>query len=327
MTPFPLKRGQRGEPIRDLQRRLGAAGYSPGGAEAGSFCASTQASLAQFQDARGLHASGVCDEQTWLAIIEAGWKLGDRLLVLSAPQLRGDDVENLQRALNHVGFDCGRPDGILGPATIRALVDFQRNCGLNADGICGRKTVHMLEVLRRQSGSGPGVASVRENESIRRTTSLHSLRIVIGQFGGLSSLARSVARALRQQGATVMSTDEYDAAAQASAANRFGATIYIGFEARSDACADIAYFAVPAFESVGGRSLGTHLVRQFETTLPITPTLRGMRLPVLRETRMPAVLCSLGPVRDVVDATGTLTTAVVNAARQWGDAPLPVPTD
>ncbi len=327
MTPFPLKRGQRGEPIRDLQRRLGAAGFSPDGAEAGVFCASTEAAVAKFQEARGLHASGVCDEQSWLSIIEAGWKLGDRLLVHGAPQLRGDDVEDLQRALNHVGFDCGRPDGILGPATIGALVDFQRNCGLDSDGICGRKTVHMLEVLRRQSGSGPGVASVRENESIRQATSLHSLRIVIGQFGGLSSLARSVARALRQQGATVMSTDEYEAAAQAAAANRFGATIYIGFEAKSHVCTDITYFAVPSFESVGGRSLGTHLVRQLGALLPAAPTLRGMRLPVLRETRMPAVLCSLGPVRDVVDATGVLTAAVVEAARLWGDAPLPVPAD
>ena len=327
MTPFPLQRGQHGEPIRDLQRRLGAAGHNPVGAEAGSFCSSTETALQQFQEARGLHASGVCDEQSWLALVEAGWKLGDRLLVLSAPQLRGDDIENLQRALNHVGFDCGRPDGILGPATIRALTDFQRNCGLNADGICGRKTVHMLDVLRRQSGSGPGVASVRELESVRHTTSLHTLRIVVGQFGGLSSIGRSVARALRQQGATVMSTDEYDAAAQAAAANRFGATIYIGFEASPNVCADVSYFAVPSFESVGGRSLGAHLVRQLDDVLPIAPTLRGMRLPVLRETRMPAILCSIGPVRDVVDATGALTVAVVTAARMWGDAPLPVPSD
>ena len=128
---------------------------------------------------------------------------------------------NCNDALNHVGFDCGRPDGILGPATIRALTDFQRNSGLNADGICGRKTVQTLDVLRRQSGSGPGVASIRELESVRHTTSLRTLRIVVGQFGGLSSIGRSVARALRQQGASVMSTDEYDAAAQAAAANRF----------------------------------------------------------------------------------------------------------
>ncbi len=42
-----------------------------------------------------------------------------------------------------------------------------------------------------------------------------------------------------------------------------------------------------------------------------------MRLPVLRETRMPAVLCSLGPVRAAVDATDAVTEAVVNALTAW----------
>ncbi len=289
------------------------------------FCAGTVDAVSRFQEARGLNVDGVCDEQTWLAIIEAGHRLGDRTLLLKAPQLRGDDVEELQRVLNHVGFDCGRPDGILGPATVRALIDFQKNCGLTADGICGRKTVKMLDVLRRQSGSGPGVASVREHESVRTATSLDSLRIVVGQFGGLSSVGRSVARSLRQNGATVMSTDEYEAGAQAAAANRFEATMYIGFEARPNVCCDISYFSVPAFVSIGGRSLAAHVAQQFDETLPTTPTLRGMRLPVLRETQMPAVLCSMGPVRDIVDATSLITYAVVEATRRWGNGPLPMP--
>ena len=72
-----------------------------------------------------------------MALVEAGWRLGDRLLVLAAPQLRGDDIAELQDALNQLGFDCGRPDGIFGPATVRALEDFQRNGGLTPDGICG----------------------------------------------------------------------------------------------------------------------------------------------------------------------------------------------
>ena len=275
----------------------------------------------RFQDDRGLRSSGECDEQTWLAIIEAGWKLGDRLLVLSAPQLRGDDVADLQRALNHVGFDCGRPDGILGPASIRALIDFQRNCGVRADGICGPETVRMLDLLRRQSGSGPGVASVREHELVRRATALRHQRVVVGQFGGLSALARTVARSLRQHGATVMSTDEYEAAAQASAANRFGATVYLGFESQANVCSDIFYFAVPAFESVGGRSLATEVAAGVSTLLPGDARARGMRLPVLRETRMPAVLCSLGPVRDVINAGGSLTRAIVTATNAWADAP------
>jgi N-acetylmuramoyl-L-alanine amidase len=101
--------------------------------------------------------------------------------------------------------------------------------------------------------------------------------------------------------------------------------MYIGFEARPNICCDISYFAVPAFVSVGGRSLAAHVVQQFNAALPMTPTLRGMRLPVLRETQMPAVLCSMGPVREVVDATSLITRAIVEAARRWGDGPLPMP--
>jgi N-acetylmuramoyl-L-alanine amidase len=287
------------------------------------FCAATTASVRGFQEARGLHTSGVCDEQTWLALIEAGWQLGDRLLVLTAPQLRGDDVVALQTMMSHLGFDCGRPDGILGPATTRALADFQRNSGLAVDGICGPKTVRMLEVLSRQSGGGPGVASVRERVAMQfGEGSLATQRLVIGQFGGLSAIARSTARALREQGATVMSTDEYEAAAQAAAANRFGASAYVGFEARADASSTVSYFGVPTFESVGGRSLAIRIVTGLADVSIAEPRIQGMRLPVLRETRMPAVLCSLGPVRDVVDSTDSISSAIVAAVTSWTADPL-----
>ena len=301
--------------MRDLQRRLGSAGLPPNGDAPGDFGASTRESVTSFQRLRGLHTSGACDEHTWMALVEAGWRLGDRLLVLAAPQLRGDDIAQLQDALNQVGFDCGRPDGILGPATVRALEDFQRNGGLATDGICGPRTIRMLELLRRQTGSGPGVASVRESLTTRE--SLRTLRIVVGQFGGLSSITRSVTRALRTGGATVMSTDEYEAAAQAAAANRFGAHVYVGFEARSDGRSLISYFAVPTFESIGGRGLATQVAAGWRTSLLGTPEVRGMRLPVLRETRMPAVLCSLGPVRAAVDATDAVTETIVDAVTAW----------
>ena len=236
--------------------------------------------------------------------------------------MRGDDVASLQTALNHLGFDCGRPDGIMGPATARALEDFQRNSGLTADGVCGVHTVRMLELVSRQSGTGPGVAVVRENESMTSHASLSTLRIVVGQFGGLSSISRSLARALRDAGATVISTDEYEAGAHAAAANRFGASVYIGFEARSDERSIISYFAVPTFESVGGRTLASQTVDHLQQELAVAPELRGMRLPVLRETRMPAVLCSLGPVREVVDATDAITVALVAAIVAWAESPL-----
>jgi N-acetylmuramoyl-L-alanine amidase len=272
-----------------------------------------------------LHVSGSCDEPTWLAIIEAGWELGDRPLLLNAPMLRGDDVADLQRGLNHVGFDCGRPDGIFGPAAGRALHDFQKNSGLVADSICGLQTVRTLRLVSEKSGSGPGVASIREAEAVRSPASIDGLRIVVGQFGGLSSIARSVSRALRERGATVMSTDEYEAQAQAAAANRFGANAYVGFEARTDACSIVSYFAVPSFESVGGRSLASRIVDELGPVLEYPATLSGMRIPVLRETRMPAVLCAVGPVRSVVDRTNVLSDAVTRAVAAWSEEPLRSP--
>ena len=239
--------------------------------------------------------------------------------------LRGDDVADLQRSLNHLGFDCGRPDGIFGPAANRALLDFQRNSGLSADGVCGPQTVRTLRLVARQSGSGPGVASIREAETVRLPTTVNGLRLVIGQFGGLSSIARSLARSLREHGATVMSTDEYEAQAQAAAANRFGADAYIGFDARSDECSIVSYFAVPSFESVGGRSLAVRIVDELDDVLEHPPVLNVMRLPVLRETRMPAVLCSVGPVRSVVDRTNLLTDGVTRAVAAWSEGPLTAP--
>ena len=235
---------------------------------------------------------------------------------------RGDDVADLQRGLNHLGFDCGRPDGIFGPAAVRALTDFQRNSGLTPDGVCGAQTVRTLRLVSRQSGTGPGVASIREAEAVHSPVSVGGLRIVVGQFGGLSSIARSLSRTLRERGATVMSTDEYEASAQASAANRFGADAYLGFDARTDECSIVSYFAVPSFESIGGRALATHIVAETASVLESAPVLNGMRLPVLRETRMPAVLCSVGPVRSVVDRTNVLTEAVARAVAAWSESPL-----
>lgn len=287
------------------------------GISAGVFDEATVDAVTSFQERRGLRSTGDCDEDTWLALIEAGWRLGDRVLLLTAPQLRGDDVVDLQQALNHVGFDCGRPDGILGPATIRALIDFQHNSGITPDGVCGVTTVHTLELLRRQSGSGPGVARIREDEPLRGTRTLGSLRVVVGQFGGLSSITRALSRALRTNGAVVLSTDEYEPSAHSAVANRFGASVYIGFEAQSSACSVVSYFAVPQFESRGGRALAEMLSERFGEIASSPPRAVGMRLPVLRETRMPAVVCTMGPVRSIVDSTEGIAHAVVQALAAW----------
>jgi N-acetylmuramoyl-L-alanine amidase len=282
--------------------------------------------LRDFQLERGLRVTGVCDDDTWRALVEASWNLGDRVLMLVAPNLRGDDVGELQAALARIGFDCGRVDGIFGPATGRALEDFQRNSGLLIDGICGPLTVRALEVLARQTGSGPGVSTVRELEALASTTrSLADLRVVIGQFGGLSTLSRRVVQALRLRSATVIASDEPDASAQAAAANRFAAHVYVGFEATGDTESSVHYYAVPQFESTGGRLLATAIAQHCSKRLAgFAPVVRGMRLPVLRETRMPAVLITLGDLRQAVDHAAYLVDGVIAALAEWAQ-PIAAP--
>ena len=280
-----------------------------------------------FQRDRGLHDHGRCDEATWLALVEASWRLGDRVLHVAAPYLRGDDVVTLQSMLGRLGFDCGRVDGIFGPATANALTDFQRNCGLETDGMCGPFTVRALQINGSRTGTGPGVATLREVVRLGTVAaSLEGLRIVIGQFGGLSPLTRQLGQHLRQHGAKVVAVDQPDASVQAATANRHAATVYVGFESHVDPTARVAYYATRGFESTGGRALAEHLAQALGASgvLP-QPSAAGMRLPVLRETRMTAVVCAVGPVQRVIDGAAELTDAVVAALGAWTVSPAAAP--
>ncbi len=67
-----------------------------------------------------------------------------RVLKLTTPYLRGDDVLALQKALEAKGFSPGQADGIFGRKTQRAVRNFQAASGLTVDGIAGAKTHEKL---------------------------------------------------------------------------------------------------------------------------------------------------------------------------------------
>ena len=64
----------------------------------------------------------------------------NRLLSLKNPYLQGPDVINLQNNLNKIEYSCGKVDGIFGPSTQKAVIQFQKDNNLDADGIVGPKT-------------------------------------------------------------------------------------------------------------------------------------------------------------------------------------------
>ena len=259
----------------------------------------------------------MCDAATWTALVEASWSFGDRMLYLTSPNLRGEDVTELQTHLSRLGFDAGRIDGIFGPLTARAVSDFQSNAGLSVDGICSAATATAILRLGSQSGSGPGIATLREAENVLAAErGFH--RVVIGQFGGLSGIARMVSRSLRERHDVVMLVDEPDVSSHSRAANHFSADAYLGLEGHGEAECTIAYYQVPGFTSVRGEALAAAVVEELSAALPsLNVSASGMRLPVLRETRMPAVMCSLGPFNDIVDHAPEVAAAITRAFGTW----------
>lgn len=320
---LPLGRGAAGEAVRDLQRRLTRAGFDLSGDEPGTYGQHTAEAVSRFQRTRGLRVDDTCGTQTWSALVEAGYQLGDRLLYERRPMLRGDDVADLQTRLGDLGFFADRVDGILGPQTAAAITDFQRNTGLTADGICGPDTIAALDRIRRPTP--PSVkAGVVERELLRAgPRGLDGRRILVGQLGGLDALASTVARALQDQGAVVAAWTHPDPSAQAAEANGFSADVYLGLDLRDDLGCRCSYYGRPDYESTGGRRLATRLAEILPEALGGgLGTTAAMQVPVLRETRMVAVWCELGPPARVVEATAGIARAVVRCLVDWAAAPV-----
>lgn len=57
---------------------------------------------------------------------------------------RGEKVEELQKRLQALGYYDGEIDGQFGPGTKAAVVDFQKNNGLDTDGLAGTETLNLL---------------------------------------------------------------------------------------------------------------------------------------------------------------------------------------
>jgi peptidoglycan hydrolase-like protein with peptidoglycan-binding domain len=173
-----LSQGSRGEAVVELQYILDviSAYYDeiPAPARSGVFDAKTLASVRAFQQMKGLSADGVVGPSTWSALyslfrsITSNWppepeNPGDEGLdaypgYILQNGARGDDVRELQRALNvmagrYPGLPTVAVDGVFGPGTQAAVIALQQRLGLTADGKVGPVT---WNALRNALGTGSG---------------------------------------------------------------------------------------------------------------------------------------------------------------------------
>ena len=151
----------RGDDILQVQQALQIYGISPGTID-GIYGPQTQKAVMQFQATRGLTADGVVGPDTtralwgvWITDCDGkpccpgkdpqtdSFELS-RLLRIESPFMQGDDVRDVQDALQLHGLSPGSADGVYGPRTHGAVIAFQQTKGLTVDGIVGPKTVNAL---------------------------------------------------------------------------------------------------------------------------------------------------------------------------------------
>jgi N-acetylmuramoyl-L-alanine amidase len=308
MTMRVFKLGDRGQEIVDIQFRLTALGAVIDGAERdGTFGPSTEIAVRAFQQDRHLRVDGLVGSDTWQQLVEAGWRLGDRTLYIRAPMFRGDDVLDLQRKLNALGFDAGKEDGLYGPRTDAALRQFQRNVGDEPDGVVGP---HTLSVIRRMRPleAGPSRAMVREREELTVPRAPIEGRVVVVDVGDGPEdgsdvhrrAAEIVVAELRAAGADArmipVDGDPRSPSDRARAANDADASAIVTIELtmREDeggpAC---SYFGSRTTHSPSGLALAQLILEELEAALELPGHVQPLTIAQLRETRMPAVQVEL----------------------------------
>jgi N-acetylmuramoyl-L-alanine amidase len=287
--------GDEGAAVRDIQDRLTALGFSTDPDAAGVFAAGTDAAVRSFQESRNLASDGLVGRETWRTLVDAGFVLGDRQLYYRMPMLHGDDVADLQRRLNALGFDTADVDGIFGAATLRALLDFQHNRRMAEDGIAGPAVIEELRLMSRET-SKLGRHHVRERTWLAGLpATLAGRRVFIDPFCRSSEEAaatweagRGAAIALRDVGAHPITSRSSDT----RPAERLRA-----LHANELAVDFVVAFAFPATDTPGIYSFASHLSHS-EAGLAIAEGIGegldlkslGRVMPILRETRAPAIV-------------------------------------
>lgn len=269
-----------------------------------------------FQVSRALPITGECDSHTWKTLLEAGFRLGDRLLYIRSPFMRGEDVATLQSKLGSLGFDAGRVDGIFGPDTSKALKDFQRNTGLPVDGICGPTTVD--ELLRVFGRSETNIHSIREMEFIRtQTRSLSDMSISIIHQGYLDAAAELLRSSLAHKGARAQVIMHPDASTLAALSNAQKADVCIHIEEQPSK-AEIRYYKGFSYTSSSGQILATLIAKHMKApNCDLHVDVAGLNVPVLRETKMTAVSLSIQDASFWVKYTPRASLAITSSLQEW----------
>lgn len=321
-----LRRGDRGPAVVEVRTRLDQLGLHAGvpGDDPLEFDDALDRAVRAFQQERGITVDGIVGPHTFRRLEEARWQLGDRVLsYVPGHLMAGDDVTELQRRLNQLGFAAGRADGLFGVQTDAALREFQQGVGVDADGTCGPDTFRAFDRLVRTI-SGGNAASLREQVTLTELQSgvadkvvvldpgdtvdadlCHSIAVRIeGRLAALGTQVLLTRPAHREAG-----TEFPDDPARAQFANETGADLVVSLHV--DRVASplpnglvTFYFGDPrgGTYSPSGRILAERVQEELHARTDLLDCHSHPRTwDLLRLTRMPAVRVELGYLSNEAD--------------------------
>jgi N-acetylmuramoyl-L-alanine amidase len=313
--------GDEGAAVRDIQDRLHSLGYPCEPDRRSVFDEGTRGAVRHFQKARGLDVDGIVGPDTWRSLYEAGYRLGDRILFLRRPMIRGEDVSELQSRLSSLGFDPGKVDGVFGPLTERAVLEFQRNRDLAEDGKGGPGVITEIHLVTRGEMS-EGRQGVREREWLRRLpATVAGARVYLDagcrdahEASVAWDAASATALRLQEQGGIPVMSRSQDASLperlRARRANVLGSDLIVAFQVNPDGDDLVFYYATEHGTSAAGELLAKSIATVAGGKV------EGRASAMLKETRAPAVVVSRGVLDDAVGyaVAGGLTRFFADAA-------------
>ena len=141
--------------IKTIQNQLNKKGVNVGTAD-GIAGPNTYKGVISFQEKNKLSADGQVGPATWDILFDSisGGNSYNRLLKVTSPLMYGDDIKAVQNKLNSLGYMAGTADGYYGTMTKNAVIKFQQNKKLEADGVVGPSTWNYLFNTSVNGGSG-----------------------------------------------------------------------------------------------------------------------------------------------------------------------------
>ncbi len=291
------RQGDEGAAVRDIQDRLDALGFHSDPDPRSRFDGGTVEAVKGFQKARGLDVDGIVGPDTWRSLYEAGYRLGDRMLFLRRPMMRGEDVSELQSRLSSLGFDVGKVDGIFGPKSESAVIEFQHNRDLAEDGKAGPEVVTEIHLVTRGE-MREGRQTVREREWLRRLPpTVAGTRVYLDagcrdphETTTAWDAAAAAALELQERGGLPVMSRTKDGTLperlRARRANVLGSDLIVAFQVNPDGEDCVFFYA----SEHGGSEAGEMLAHAIATVTG--GRVEGRASALLKETRAPAVIVS-----------------------------------